>query len=118
MLPDDLHVRGDPVRIAQAVDNLIANALRHGKAPVEVSARRSGARIEIRVADHGPGVPPEIAPRLFGRFATGVRHGGTGLGLFIVRQLARAHNGDTWYEPGADGTLPTFVFAVPAEGTR
>jgi hypothetical protein len=117
-LVDDLQVTGDAVRIAQGVDNLITNALRHGKAPVQIVARQSGDRVEIRVSDHGQGVPAEMVPRLFERFATGARHGGTGLGLFIVRELARAHHGDTWYEPGTDTTLPTFVFAVPIDDAR
>jgi signal transduction histidine kinase len=50
--------------------------------------------------------------RLFERFASGTRRGGTGLGLFIVRELARAHGGDTRYEEDAQGR-PTFVIDLP-----
>jgi PAS domain S-box-containing protein len=98
-----LVVIGDPGRLAQAVDNLIANALRYGAPPVCVSVRADGEQVLITVTDAGQGVPPELRPRLFNRFAAGRRRGGTGLGLFIVRELARAHDGDAWYAPGPGG---------------
>jgi signal transduction histidine kinase len=53
---------------------------------------------QIRVHDSGPGVDPAVLPRLFERFVTGDSFGGTGLGLFIVRELARANGGDATYE--------------------
>jgi hypothetical protein len=71
-------VSGDRDRLAQAVDNLIGNALRHGVPPVEVHARAVGEDIEIAVQDAGPGVSDEMRPRLFERFATGHGLGGTG----------------------------------------
>jgi hypothetical protein len=65
------------------------------------------------VADAGPGVAAEVRDRLFDRFATGSGRSGTGLGLFIVRELARAHGGDAWYVPSdADGAH--FVLSLPA----
>jgi signal transduction histidine kinase len=110
-VPPALTVIADADRIAQAVDNLVGNALRHGAAPVTVTARAAGEnRVEIVVRDAGPGVAQELRGRLFERFATGGRRrGGTGLGLFIVRELARAHGGDAWYDEG-DG----FVLSLPA----
>ena len=111
---DNSFIRGDAGRIGQAVDNLLANALSHGRPPVTVAVRRSGPIVEVRVSDEGPGVPAEIEPRLFARFATGARRGGTGLGLFIVRELARAHGGEARYEPAQDGAGPTFVLRFPA----
>lgn len=107
-------VRGDPDRLAQALENLLTNALRHGRPPVEVSARLDGDRVVVRVVDHGPGVAPQVRPRLFERFATGLTSGGTGLGLFIVRELARAHGGEaTYVEPGPDGP-GAFLVDLPA----
>ncbi len=109
----DLVVQGDGERLAQVVDNLIGNALGHGVPPVIATARRVGSDIEIAVSDAGPGVQPEMSERLFERFSTGRAAGGTGLGLYIVRQLARAHGGDATYrrpngsEPGA------FVVLLP-----
>lgn len=107
-------VRGDPDRLAQALENLLSNALRHGRPPVEVSCRHQGDRVLVQVADHGPGVAAQIRPRLFERFATGLTSGGTGLGLFIVRELARAHGGEAHYvEPGPDRP-GAFVVDLPA----
>jgi signal transduction histidine kinase len=112
-VPDGLRVRGEPDRLTQAVENLILNAVRHGKPPVQVRARPLGDRVEISVHDHGSGVPPELRDRLFQRFATGSHQRGTGLGLYIVRELARLHGGDAWYEPGEDGSA-TFALVIPA----
>jgi PAS domain S-box-containing protein len=112
--PSGLEVVADPDRFAQAVDNLVSNALRHGVAPVRLTAARVEATVEIRVSDRGPGVPDAVRGRLFERFATGERRG-TGLGLFIVRELARAQGGDAWYEAdGPDGPAHAFVLALPA----
>jgi PAS domain S-box-containing protein len=110
-IPDGLTVLADHDRAAQALDNLLGNAMRYGSPPVHVGARRAGADVEIRVSDHGPGVSEEMLPRLFERFATGKSSGGTGLGLFIVRELARAQGGDATYEPPSDAT-PTGSFVV------
>jgi PAS domain S-box-containing protein len=110
---EDMTIVADAGRVAQAVDNLINNALAHGQPPVHVTAHAAASGVQIRVSDSGPGVPEDIQPRLFGRFATGARRGGTGLGLFIVRQLARAHHGDSWYEPRRDGADPVFVIYLP-----
>jgi PAS domain S-box-containing protein len=108
-----LYVRGERDRLAQAIDNLISNAMRHGSPPVSVRARRRDDRVEIVVGDAGQGIAQNVQQRLFERFATGTQRGGTGLGLFIVRELARAHGGDASYSPAPDGTS-TFVLSLPA----
>jgi PAS domain S-box-containing protein len=108
-----LVVTGDRDRLAQAVDNLIGNALRHGIPPVCVSARSVGPDVEIAVRDAGPGVSEEMRPRLFDRFATGRTSGGTGLGLYIVRQLARSHDGDAFYRPPEEDRSGAFVITLP-----
>jgi PAS domain S-box-containing protein len=113
--PTGLRVSADPDRLAQAVDNLIGNALRHGAPPVHVGAERRGADVAITVGDAGPGVPAEIRARLFQRFLSGPHGGGTGLGLFITRELARAHGGDAGCEP-ADGSGTRFVITLPGLG--
>ena len=96
-VPPGITVHADRDRLAQALDNLLNNALRHG-VPPPVRRRLRPARVEIRVTDQGPGVSAAMQPRLFDRFATGAATGGTGLGLFIVRELARAQGGDAFYE--------------------
>jgi PAS domain S-box-containing protein len=103
-----LRVSADPVRLAQIVDNLVLNAVRHGQPPVRITARAMDGNAEITVHDDGAGVSEELQERLFERFATGSRHG-TGLGLFLVRELARAHGGTATYRPG-DGA---FVVSLP-----
>ncbi len=102
-------VRADPVRLAQALDNLLDNAMRHGKAPVRLSCTSDAEVVRIRVEDAGPGVPERLAPLLFDRFAMGGPHGGTGLGLYLVREIVRDHGGDAlatargnWFA-GAEG---------------
>jgi signal transduction histidine kinase len=103
-----LSVRADPVRLTQMVDNLLMNAFRHGKPPVDVRATAVGDMVEIVVQDAGAGVSVEQQGRLFQRFETGSSLG-TGLGLFLVRELARAHGGDATYR-ASDGA---FVVTLP-----
>lgn len=110
--PPELAVLGDRDRIAQALENLLTNALRHGTPPVTVAAAAEGDAVLIRVSDEGGGVAPAMQDRLFERFATGGR--GTGLGLFIVRELARAQGGDAFHEPAsAERPRGAFVISLP-----
>jgi two-component system, OmpR family, sensor histidine kinase BaeS len=112
-------VLADARRIRQILQNLIDNALRHGPgdANVTITARRQGTAIEIRVQDHGPGIPPEQLPLIFERFhrlddARARATGGTGLGLAIVKQLVVAHGGRVWAEsPQGEGA--TLIFTLP-----
>lgn len=105
----DARIFADPGRLTQAMDNLLTNALRHGRSPVHVDVHARGAVVDLVVRDGGDGVAPEMLPRLFERFATGSR-GGTGLGLHIVRELARAQGGDASYDEGQRA----FVLTLPA----
>lgn len=114
----DLPVSADRDRLTQAVENLLANALRHGSPPIRVSTRESGEDVDICVSDSGRGVAETMRPRLFERFATGRSKGGTGLGLYIVRELARAHDGNAFYEgPSAESPAGRFVIRLPRAGT-
>jgi two-component system, OmpR family, sensor kinase len=86
----------DPDRAAQALDNLVANALAYGRGEVRLSVREVGGQVELHVGDQGDGFPPELLERAFERFSRGDpgRSGeGTGLGLAIVAAIARAHGG-------------------------
>ncbi|WP_148573426.1 PAS domain S-box protein [Nocardioides caldifontis] len=111
----DLVVQGDHDRLVQALDNLLGNAVRHGEPPVHVVVQDADDHVDIRIRDSGSGVAPQVRPRLFERFATGVSKGGTGLGLFIVRELARAHGGDAFYD-AEDGGAGAFVIRLPHPG--
>lgn len=96
---ETLIVRADRTRVLQIVTNLVGNAARHGQPPIEIDARRHGAEVEVRVLDAGPGVPDYVEPRLFDRFVKGTPgDGGSGLGLFIVRELVVGQGGRVWYE--------------------
>jgi two-component system, OmpR family, sensor kinase len=94
---DDLVVVVDRLRAAQALGNLVDNALRHGRGRIRLVARRGGGgRVELHVRDQGPGFPPGFADAAFDRFsrADPARQGpGAGLGLAIVAAIARAHGG-------------------------
>jgi signal transduction histidine kinase len=104
--PRDLVVLADPGHLRRMLDNYILNAMKYGRPPIEIKVRRSGRFAEIRVIDHGPGVPQEFVPRLFSTFARADDAGtqaerGTGLGLSIVRGLAEANGGSTAYKPNS-----------------
>jgi signal transduction histidine kinase len=80
-------MRGDPRLLRRMIRNLLENARRHGAPPIEISVRKR----ELRVCDAGPGVPEAERERIFEPFNS--RHG-TGLGLALVRQIARRHGGE------------------------
>lgn len=115
-VPDAVVVRGDEVRLAQALDNLIDNAVRHGEPPFSIVARERDDQVEITVTDHGPGPPIELATRLFDRFATGGPAGGTGLGLYLVREIMKGHGGEVLHEAAAPGGPTTFTVRFPVGG--
>jgi signal transduction histidine kinase len=94
----DVAVAVDPSRLGQILAIYLINAARHGAPPVQVVVSTAGGGVLIEVVDHGPGVPAELEQRLFEKFAHGPHDGGSGLGLFIARRLARAQGGDAWYE--------------------
>lgn len=99
----DLRALADSHLLRQILSNYVTNALKYGSPPIRLEARAANGSVEIRVCDHGQGVPEEFVPRLFERFARARRADsdveGTGLGLSIVHGLAQAQHGDVWYEP-------------------
>jgi len=102
--PADVVIRVKEAALLRALDNLLTNALRHGKPPIALCARTRDGDLTIDVRDSGHGLSPEDARDLMRPFARGnaARAGeGTGLGLAIVDQAARAHGGDVEFEQGA-----------------
>ena len=95
----------DAILVAEAVSNLVGNAVSHSGSPkVEVACAATAHGAEIAVEDHGVGIPPEHVERVFERFyrvdpARAAESGGAGLGLAIVRRIARLHGGDVRLEP-------------------
>jgi PAS domain S-box-containing protein len=114
-LPD---VRADRDRLLQALENLLANALKFTKpgGRVTVGARRRANDVLFSVRDTGAGIPPEHLPHVFDRFwqhERGSRRG-AGLGLPIVKGIVEAHGGRVWVESTPDqGT--SFFFTIPVE---
>jgi PAS domain S-box-containing protein len=115
---DEAVVRGDEVRLSQVLDNLLDNAVRHGVPPVTMVAQVRDDQVEVRVSDAGPGVPAEVVPRLFDRFATAGATGGTGLGLYLVREIMKGHSGDATYEPQGPGGPAAFVVRFPVSTAK
>jgi len=94
-------VVADRLRLEQALANLVENALRHGAGPVRLWSRRSDGLVELHVTDAGPGPPEDFIPQAFDRFSradAARQRGGAGLGLSIVRAVARTHGGDARLE--------------------
>jgi len=87
--------RVDPVRIEQAIGNLLDNALTYGEGTVTIALRHSADQIEIAVSDEGPGFPTDLRRLAFERFTRhkNGRRNGAGLGLAIVKAIADAHGG-------------------------
>jgi PAS domain S-box-containing protein len=112
-VPHEAVVHADEVRLSQALDNLVDNAVRHGAPPVAMAARLTGGHVEVRVTDAGAGVPVELVPRLFDRFAAAGATSGAGLGLYLVREIARGHAGEAAYEPPVEGSPTTFLIRFP-----
>ncbi|MDL5199419.1 HAMP domain-containing sensor histidine kinase [Streptomyces sp. ALI-76-A] len=113
----------DPVRLRQALGNLVSNALRHTPADgtVTLSARRAGDTVLLEVGDTGTGIAADDLPRVFERFwraekSRSRRTGGSGLGLPIVRHLVAAHGGtvDVTSEPGAGSVFTLRLPGAPA----
>jgi signal transduction histidine kinase len=113
-------VAGDAVldrqRVTQAVMQLAANAVAHTPpgTPVEISSSSTDGTVEFRVADRGPGIPPDQRDRVFERFARldSRRTEGTGLGLSIVAAIATAHGG-TVRVTGTEPRGAAFVLSIP-----
>lgn len=96
-------VIGDRLRLAQALSNLIANALEHAPGRVELTARLAGPRhVRIEVIDEGPGLPIALA-ELTRRGRAGRGRGGRGRGLAIAAQIAERHRGRLLAAPGPQG---------------
>jgi signal transduction histidine kinase len=114
-------VSGDATELRAAVSNLLDNAIKYSgpNVKIEIEMRQINTRvIAVRVKDNGPGLPTSELKRIFKRFyrvpgPASTRVKGTGLGLFIVRSVAKRHGGRAWAESEGPGRGSTFVFEVP-----
>ena len=114
-------VLGDPDELKAAVWNLIDNAVKYSVGDVKVQVLLDGAdmnRLAVKVSDHGVGISPHELKRVFRRFyripaAVALRAKGSGLGLFIVRSVARKHGGRAFAESDGPGRGSTFTLLLP-----
>lgn len=115
--PTGVVVNLDPRRFDVIVANLVGNALKHGGPPILVTARSTPNGLEVKVRDHGDGIPVEALPHVFDRFfkaGTGrVRSQGSGLGLSIARANAQLHGGTISVRSQKPGTLFTVWLPHP-----
>ena len=110
--PDDAEVLADRERAAQAIDNLVSNALRHAATRVQLTARRSGEFVELHVSDDGPGFPADFLPHAWERFTRAQvsrTEDGAGLGLAIVRAIIEAHGGQAHARNASSGGADVWI---------
>ena len=129
---DDIIVEADRGKILQVISNILSNAIRFAKeGDIIISIERKGGFIDsdngksnnnddnnkgeviVSVKDTGIGIDPVVFPKLFSKFAITSDTGGTGLGLFISKNIIEAHGGRIWAENIADGKGATFSFSLP-----
>jgi signal transduction histidine kinase len=119
--PKSIIVKADKGRISQVISNLVSNAIkftatknREEKGTISVTAHvKKDSEVIISVKDTGQGIDPEILPRLFRKFVTKSSTSGTGLGLFISKNIVEAHGGKIWVEKNVDGKGVIFSFTLP-----
>lgn len=115
---DSVDVRGVSKLLRRAIRNLLENARRYSAGEITLAVERRQGHAEVRVCDHGPGVPPNQRERIFEPFyrlpGASERAGGVGLGLALVRSIAGRHNGTVHCEDRPDGAPGAcFVLRLP-----
>jgi signal transduction histidine kinase len=117
--PETLSVSGDPVRLVQAIGNVLGNAAKYTPSggQIRVTTSRSGADVEIRIADDGVGISAERLPAIFELFTQGDRGAangqGLGIGLALVRRLLDMHGGSIAAHSAGLGRGSEFVLRLP-----
>ncbi|KYF81733.1 hypothetical protein BE11_12240 [Sorangium cellulosum] len=122
-LPSDaaepMVMNGDPARLEQVLMNLLGNAFRHadGSPRIDLRLRRTDGSAELDVVDYGPGIPAADLPNVFSSFyqverSKGSSTGGMGLGLFICREIVKAHGGQLSVR-STEGKGATFTIRLP-----
>jgi len=117
----DLWGEWDRDRAIQAIGNLVSNALKYGRDPVVVSATGAADEVLVAVTNHGETIPQDLVSKLFDPFQRGElgagRRAGVGLGLFIVKEIMRAHGGTVALESAEEGGT-TFTLRWPRNAQR
>lgn len=112
----DENITLDKVRIGQVLANMLNNAVNFTEAgKIAVGIEKVSRMVQVSITDMGKGIDPEIAGRLFQKFATkSDRAKGTGLGLYLCKAIVEAHGGSVWAENNKGGKGATFAFLLPA----
>jgi signal transduction histidine kinase len=112
-------VNVDKARIIQVLSNLLGNALKFTKeGNIFISIKKiNEEQVNVSIKDSGTGIDQEILPRLFEKFATKSDEG-TGLGLYISKNIVEAHGGKIWAENNSDGRGSTFYFTLPISNSH
>jgi len=114
--PDIPKIVFDRDEIYRVINNLISNAIKHNRSgtSIKVNAQKLQNYVQVSVQDNGDGIPEEDRPNIFQRYPTTKRKIGTGLGLYLSKQIIDAHNGRIWFESEVNkGT--TFYFTLPLQ---
>jgi signal transduction histidine kinase len=113
--PHDIIVEADRDRLDQVIRNLVDNALKFttldNNQIIFVIVDKKEDQVIVSVKDIGAGISKEVLPKLFSKFTTSDSSSGTGLGLYICKNIIEAHEGKIWAENNPDGT--TFRFTLP-----
>ena len=107
-------VRADKAEIGRVIINLVSNAIKHTREGTEIniSAEKINNELRVAVADNGEGIPEAERKNIFQRYPTAKRKIGTGLGLYLSKQIIDAHNGKIWFDSEV-GKGTTFYFTLP-----
>jgi signal transduction histidine kinase len=117
-MPQHILLEADRVRIIQVISNMLTNAVKFTKeGTITITSEIKDNAALVSVKDTGQGLHAEVLPQLFTKFGTKApSHGvqkGTGLGLFISKNIIEAHGGKIWAENNTNGNGATFTFSVP-----
>ena len=112
---EEIFIEADRSRLTQVISNLLSNAVKFTKeegGTITITAEKKDTQVIVKIKDTGTGIDPEILPRLFSKFASKSERGGTGLGLFIAKNIVESHGGEIWAENNADRKGATFSFSL------
>lgn len=110
-----IDIEADRDRMSQVISNLLHNAIKFTKTGIiEISSKIQDADVIVSVKDNGPGIDHQIIPILFSKFVT-KSDKGTGLGLYICKNIIEAHDGKIWAENNSEGSGAIFSFSLPTK---
>ena len=111
-----LFIQADKERVTQIVTNIIRNALKFTEnGTISIALKKGKNEVTISVKDSGQGIDPDVMPHLFSKFMTRNHNSGTGIGLYISKNIVEAHGGKIWGRNNSNGKGATFSFTLPVK---